>query len=68
MLTPDMREKLDIYRRKVTEGTVTRDELAEAVRIMREGRLGAASASKASKAKKEASVVDSDSLLDDFLK
>lgn len=70
MLTPDLREKLDTYRRKVVEGTVTRDELAEAVRIMRENRVGAATASRNAKTRKEAytTPINSDALLDDFLK
>lgn len=69
MLTPDLREKLEIYRRKVIEGTVTRDELAEAVRIMRQGRVGASAQSRNARTKKEAysAPIDSDSLLDDFL-
>jgi hypothetical protein len=68
MLTPDMKIKLEEYRRKVTDGSVTREELAEAVRIMREGRFSAAATSKASKVKKEQASINSDDLLEDFLK
>lgn len=61
---PDAHLKLAEYRRKQADGTITLDEMRDAVRLMRQGRL--ASAEAAAKAKKVAGgkpAVNADSLL-----
>lgn len=49
----DFHLKLAEYRRKSADGTITLDEMREAVRLMRQGRVAAAEAN--AKAKKAAS-------------
>ena len=65
MLPDELRFELAEYRRKAVEGTLSLDEMRNAVRLMREGRVTAAARSTASKARKAGP--DSDALLDDLL-
>jgi len=60
---PDFHLKLAEYRRKAADGTLTLDEMREAVKFMRQGRVSAAAASANSRAKKSAAPVNADSLL-----
>ncbi|QGH72970.1 MAG: hypothetical protein [Siphoviridae sp. ctdEk19] len=64
MLDPDLQMKLAIYRRKAADGTISLEEMREAVSFMRAGRLSAAQGAKARSAK--APAVDADALLSSF--
>lgn len=67
MLPDELRFELAEYRRKAVEGTLSLDEMRNAVRLMREGRVTAAARSSASRASKAKAAPDSDALLDDLL-
>ncbi len=62
---PAFHLKLAEYRRKSADGTITLDEMREAVKLMRQGRVAAAATSAASRSKKAASAapVNADNLL-----
>jgi hypothetical protein len=61
---PDFQLKLASYRRKSADGTITLEEMREAVKLMRQGRLAAATtASKSRSTKTSAAPVNSDTLL-----
>lgn len=60
-MTPELQSKITIWRARAAEGTLSIEEMREAVAVIREGRLGAAHASEASKrsrAKKEIKSAD----------
>lgn len=65
---PDFHLKLATYRRKAADGTITLEEMREAVKLMRQGRISASAAAAATpRAKKASSApVDSNSLLDEL--
>ena len=52
------------WRQKARDGTLTKEEMKEAIIAMREGRISASKAGVKSRTKKEA--VDGDALLDDL--
>lgn len=64
---PSFHQKLADYRRKAADNTITLEEMREAVKLMRQGRVAAAAASTTAARKKAAApVVDSNSLLDEL--
>ena len=64
---PSFHQKLADYRRKAADNTITLDEMREAVKLMRQGRVAAAAASTATARKKASTpAVNSDSLLDEL--
>lgn len=67
-MTPELQSKISIWRAKALEGTLTEEEMTEAVRMIRGDRLGAAVASETSRKAKaaKAKVVDADDLLDEM--
>jgi hypothetical protein len=59
MYSPEIVQKIAEWRQKVLDNTITREEMQQAIVILREGRAAAAEASKKSKSKK----IDADELL-----
>lgn len=68
MLPPDLQAQLEAYNQKVIANTITEEELRAAVRLMRQGRAGAAKASAAGKVKAAKAAVDGEALLEEFMK
>ena len=67
MLPPESQARIILLRQKATEGTLTLDEMREAVQLLRDGRVGAAIASARSKSKAAAKVIKTaDELLDEL--
>ena len=67
-MTPELRSKIELWRRKALDGTLTEADQIEAVRALREGRLGAAIASETSrKAKAAKPAVSGNDLLDEMM-
>lgn len=64
-MTPETQAKISIYREKAAEGTLTLEEMKEAIKILREDRLAAHNASDASRAKRAKKEIRS---ADDLLK
>ena len=63
-MTPEIQSKMQIWRRKALDGTLTEAEMTEAIQVLREGRVGAQAASDASRRKKAiAAVPNADDLL-----
>lgn len=63
--SPELQSKLALWRLRAAEGTITREEMREAILHLRADRLSAADASAKSKSKARAKgPVDVDSLLD----
>lgn len=63
-ISPEMQSKVAIWRAKAGAGTLTEEEMVEAIKGMREGRYGAAVASDQAKRKAAKAVVpDADDLL-----
>lgn len=63
-LAPELRSKIDIWRRKAIDGTLSDEEMREAIDVLRAGRVAAASASAPkSRAKAKAAVPHADDLL-----
>lgn len=56
--------KIQTWRQKAREGTLTTEELRDAIQVLREGRVAAAKSSSTSRAKKVKP--DGNALLDDF--
>jgi hypothetical protein len=52
IVTPEMSMKIAAWRQKVAEGTLTLDDMKEAIVYLRAGRVNAQNASAASKRKK----------------
>ncbi len=52
MESPELQEKIKLWREKAAEGTLTLDEIKEALIVTRQGRISACFASKVSKEKK----------------
>lgn len=60
-MTPDMNTKIQLWRQRAREGTLTQEELKEAIQALREDRVKSAKTSATSRAKKVP--VNSDDLL-----
>lgn len=66
-ISPELASKLAIWRMKTADGTITREELKEAIIHLRQGRLAAASAAaKSPKAKARIAAPSAESLLDEM--
>lgn len=67
MHSPELQAKVQLWRQKSREGTLTQEELREALAALREGRLQAAATSATSKARtaktRANAAVNSDDLL-----
>lgn len=63
MLSPEQQTRLALYRSKNADGTLTIDELKEAVIMMREARLAAQAANAASGKSKKKPTKSADDLL-----
>ena len=51
-ISPEAQSKVALWRQKAREGTLTQEERREAIKVLREDRIGAAQTSTASRAKK----------------
>lgn len=65
-MNPELNAKILVWRQKSLAGTLTQDEMREAVREMRAGRITAAQHSAKAKAPKKAPI-DSDDLLKELM-
>lgn len=63
-ISPELQSKLSIWRQKAADGTLSMDELKEAVAFLRSDRKAAAVSSPAKKtAKAKAAIPDADTLM-----
>lgn len=63
-MSPEMQSKIAVWRAKAEAGTLTEQEMVEAIRALRADRFGAATASDTAKRKRAAAAVpDADDLL-----
>lgn len=63
-MSPELQSKIALWRQKAIQGTLTQDEMKEAILALRQDRVGAAAASAASKrSKAKAEIPDADDLL-----
>lgn len=58
--------RVEIWRKKVLDGTITIEEMREAVEAIRQGRVTAAATAAKSRSSARAAPIDSDALLDDL--
>jgi len=66
-MTPELNAKIAIWRAKAVEGTLTLEEMREAVLAMREGRKGASVTSEQSRrTKAKAQIKSADEMLDEL--
>ena len=66
-MTPDISAKVQLWRQKAREGTLTQDEMREAIEILRQGRIGAATTSAASRTRKATAKAKANVNSDDLL-
>jgi hypothetical protein len=67
MLPPETQARISLLRVKASEGTLTLEEMQEAVQLLREGRIGAAITSARSKSKAAAKKIKTaDELLNEL--
>jgi hypothetical protein len=63
-MTPELQSNIANWRAKALNGTLTREEMAQAIQALRAGRVGASIASeKSRRSKAKAEVPDADALL-----
>jgi hypothetical protein len=63
-VSPELQSKIALWRQKAVQGTLSPDEMKEAILALRQDRIGAAVASAASKrTKAKAEIPDADDLL-----
>lgn len=63
-MSPELQSKIALWRQKAVQGTLTQEEMKEAITALRADRVGAAVASAASKrSKAKAEIPDADDLL-----
>lgn len=70
MYSPEVQSRIAIFSQKVLDGTLTLEDMKEAVRIMRGDRTAALRASAAGstrRAKAKAEIKHADDMLDEFL-
>lgn len=66
-MTPEINQRIALLRSKAAAGTITETDMAEAIRLLRSGRVGAAAASDGARRKTAKAVIpDADSLLDEL--
>jgi hypothetical protein len=61
--SPELQTKIQLWRQKSLDGTLTREEMKEAIEALREGRMQAAVTSAASKSRAKKAPVNSEDLL-----
>jgi len=62
----ELQNQISIWRRKAADGTLTEDEMRQAILALRAGRVGAATAAAKSKANAKKVVPDADTLLQEL--
>ena len=66
-MNPILMSKITLWRAKAAEGTLSEEEMIEAVKLIREGRISAATTAKTvSKAKALVEIPKADDLLDEL--
>jgi len=66
-MTPETQAQIGIWREKALAGTLTQEEMRDAIILLRQERVGAAKTSAASREKKAAKApVDADALLNEL--
>jgi hypothetical protein len=65
-MTPEQQGRIQVLRAKSREGTLTLEEMREAIIIMRQDRVSASQTSARSKATKSKTAVNSDDLLSEL--
>ena len=69
-MTPETQAQVQLWRQKSREGTLTQDEMRQAILILRQDRVGAAGVSATAKARKQKTAdnkrVNSDDLLSEL--
>lgn len=64
MISPELQGRIAEWRAKATDGTLTPDEMKQAIMLLREGRVSASYTSEASRRKTaKATIVHADDLL-----
>ena len=66
-MTPDISAKVQLWRQKAREGTLTQDEMREAIEILRQGRTAAAATSAVSRERKATTKAKANVNSDDLL-
>lgn len=66
-LSPETQAKVQLWRQKAREGTLSQEERREAIQLLRQDRIGAAQVSTASRAKKASKApINADDLLSEL--
>ena len=65
--SPEMQAKIQLWRQKAREGTLTQEEMREAIAALRQDRVGASSVSAASREKKATTRAKANINSDDLL-
>lgn len=67
-MLPDLQAKIALWRQKALEGTLTPQEMFEAIRALRESRMSARDASDSAKRRKAiAAIPDADDMLKEIM-
>lgn len=66
-MSPEMQAQIQLWRQKAREGTLTQDEMRQAIAALRADRVGAAGVSEKSREKKAATRAKKDINSDDLL-
>ena len=66
-MTPDISAKVQLWRQKAREGTLTQDEMREAIEVLRQGRTAAAVTSAVSRERKATAKAKANVNSDDLL-
>jgi hypothetical protein len=62
-MNPEVQSKIAIFRQKAADNTLTEDDMREAIKILRAGRMSAATASARSKTTAKAAIPNADDML-----
>lgn len=66
-MTPEINQRVALLRAKAAAGTMSEADMAEAIQMLREGRIGAQAASDNARRKTvKAAIPDADTLLDEL--
>ena len=65
--SPEMQAKIQLWRQKAREGTLTQDEMREAIAALRQDRVGAATTSEKSREKRATTRAKANINSDDLL-
>lgn len=61
-MTPELNDKISLWRQRARDGTLTREEMREAISLLRAGRISAAASAK-SRTKSPSAPIDAEGLL-----